>query len=305
MANVEQYLWSIVSQIEPTPGQKSGAARSQSYLRDVLQTGRMLNWIRDVYLSGSYSRDTAIRPLDDVDIIVEINHEYWTKAFLSDYPSPVSVLDSFASAIRYRYPVSSVFGQRRSIRLELDHLDIDVVPAIPLAQADYILVPDRNAEKWIKSGPKVHARVATDVNNRAEGQFKPMVKLLKLWNSKLPSTAQVKSFAVETMAVHYFKRNKLNSLEEGLSLFLDALASFSDGGLLQSRGPDVGFELSWLGSKLPDVAATGSNLFDRLDEERRRKLISSARVSRDRVMSARAARTEDSCWTYLRDAFRL
>jgi hypothetical protein len=305
MANAEQYLWSLVGQIEPTTAQKSGAARSQNYLREVLQTGRMLNRIRDVYLSGSYSRDTAIRPLDDVDIVVEINHEHWPKGFLSDYPPPVAVLDSFSSAIRYRYPVSSVFGQRRSIRLELNHLDIDVVPAIPLAGGDFILVPDRTAERWIKSGPKIHAKVATQVNNRWEGRFKPLVKLLKLWNANLPSTVQVKSFAVETMAVHYFSRYKLNSLEEGLSLFLDALASFSDGGLLQSHDPDVGFTLSWARSKLPDIAGTGSNLFERLDEERRRKLISSARVSRDRIMSARAARTEDSCWAYLRDAFRV
>lgn len=41
------------------------------------------------------------------------------------------VLESFATAIRRRYALSSVYGQRRSVRLELNHLDIDVVPAIP------------------------------------------------------------------------------------------------------------------------------------------------------------------------------
>src|SRR5205814_7160666 len=105
---------------------------------------QMANRIVRSYLSGSYARDTAIYPLDDVDIIFIITPSYWSSPLF--YPPPSSVLDSFANAIRYRYPVSSVYGQRRSVRLELYHLDIDVVPAIQDRNSNLLLrIPDSNA----------------------------------------------------------------------------------------------------------------------------------------------------------------
>src|SRR6266571_364702 len=128
MADCETYLWQIVRSVEPTQTQKDGASRSQNYLRDLLAGGNIGQRIITSYLSGSYARDTAVAPMDDVDIIFVIDPSFWRA--LSGWPTPSTVLDSFANAIRYRYPISSVFGQRRSVRLQLYHLDIDVVPAI-------------------------------------------------------------------------------------------------------------------------------------------------------------------------------
>src|SRR6266571_2772403 len=148
MAVCEVELWDLVRRIEPTQTQKDGAVRSHNYLREMLNTGQMAARIEKSYLSGSYARDTAIHPLDDVDVIFVIDASYWSRAsniFLGSslYPTPTSVLDSFATAIRYRYPISSVFGQRRSVRLQLYHLDIDVVPAIEdSAKPQFIRIPD-------------------------------------------------------------------------------------------------------------------------------------------------------------------
>src|SRR5262249_24178974 len=123
MAICETQLWELVRSIEPTHSQKEGASRSQNYLRETLNSGQMASRIVKTYLSGSYYRDTAIYPVDDVDIIIVIDPSYWlspgkiasTVLFGPPYsfPSPTAVLESFAKAIRYRYPVSSVFGQRR------------------------------------------------------------------------------------------------------------------------------------------------------------------------------------------------
>src|ERR1051325_5636005 len=155
MALCDSQLRDLVRKIEPTPTQKSGAARSQNYLRQVLNSGAMAARIEGSYLSGSYARGTAIHPLDDVDIIFMVNPSYWRKSFSllfgsSDYPAPDTILKSFARAIRYRYQVSSVFGQRRSVCLQLYHLNIDVVPAVKDHQhPDLIRIPDTLANKWI------------------------------------------------------------------------------------------------------------------------------------------------------------
>lgn len=114
------------------------AKRSQIYLRKRLDSGGIGARIVDDYLSGSYRRKTAIAPLKDVDIIFLIDPRGWPGALLglSDRPKSSDVLGSFATALRYRYPKTSAFTQRRSIRLELQHLMVDCVPAILISSSD-------------------------------------------------------------------------------------------------------------------------------------------------------------------------
>lgn len=292
MATCEKQLWELVSQIEPTAAQKEGAKRSHSYLRDILCTGQMGRRITNDYLSGSYSRDTAIRPLDDVDIIFLIDPAKWSTGLLSflSRPEPEKVLDSFANAIRYRYPVSSVYRQRRSVRLGLNHLDIDVVPAISdSSDPDFIWIPDRNSADWIKSSPKRHAANASATNKQQNGRFKPLVKLLKYWNGNLPSTANLKSFAIETMAVRLFSKVSFETLEKGLLEYLDFIAHF-DGKAVAFRWPEnYGMSFGWFDCDIPDAAGTKTNIVAGIDDTRRKRFLEHAVRSRDRMLEAQRA----------------
>lgn len=289
MATCESQLWELVRSIEPTQTQKDGAKRSHNYLRDILCTGQMAARIQTHYLSGSYARDTAINPLDDVDIIFIIDRSQWPSSynwFLNErsLPNPSAVLTSFASSIRYRYPISSVFGQRRSVRLELYHLDIDVVPAIQdSTNPDFIRIPDRNASKWILSSPKRHSENATRVNRYQDGKFKPLVKLLKYWNGNLPSTAHFKSFAIETMAARIFDEFKFESLQHGLRMFFDYVAYASGNRTDLAWKNSYGMSLRWLSATVPDAANTGTNVIDGIQESRRRRFVENAVRSRDRM----------------------
>jgi hypothetical protein len=298
MASVEPQLWSLVSEIEPTPTQKAGAVRSQNHLRDLLNSGQMANRIKASYLSGSYARDTAIRPLDDVDVIFVIDPSFWINglAALFSRPDPEAVLKTFATAIRYRYPVSSAYGQRRSVRLELFHLDIDCVPAIEDSPgSDFIWIPDRDAAEWIKSSPKRHSAQAVAANQLNGGRLKPLIKLLKYWNGNLPSTANVRSFMIETLAVTLFKNRQCASLEQGLLMFFDFLASFEGQGSSLSWSSRYDISVGLLGGMtLPDLAATGTNVAARVNPAKVGKLLEHAARSRDRMLEARNAVSQDT-----------
>lgn len=296
MASCETQLWNFVREIEPSQTQKDGAVRSHNYLRDILCTGQMAPRIIDHYLSGSYARDTAIKPLDDVDVIFVIDPTRWQMT-LSYYPLPSTVLTSFSNAIRYRYPVSSVHGQRRSIRLELYHLDIDVVPAINASiLGDIIWIPDRESDRWIKSSPKRHSSNATEVNKKQGGKFKPLVKILKYWNGQLPSTSNIKSFAIETMAVRIFRTINFQYLEEGLLQYFDFIAYLAGKQTFIRWNNTCGISLSKYEFVIPDAADTGSNTTSDVDQERIIRFINNAVRSRDRIIEARKAiSTEVAC----------
>lgn len=311
MANCETQIWSIIRSIEPTQTQKDGAKRSQNYLRELLDTGQMANRITKSYLSGSYARDTAIYPLDDVDIIFIIDPSHWHRPFnillgTSTYPAPSAVLDSFANAIRYRYPISSVYGQRRSVRLQLNHLDIDVVPAIQDPHDNQkIRIPDSNATQWIVSAPLKHAENATSINSYQNGKFKPLVKLLKYWNGNLPSTAQFKSFAIETMAVRIFKNFQFDTLQDGLRFFFDYIAYASGNSTVLTWRDKYGMSLGWLSANIPDAAGTGSNIIAGVEDDRRKRFVENAIRSRDKIVESISAVSVDTAYRRVTEALKM
>jgi hypothetical protein len=257
--------------------QKNGAVRSQNNLRDLLFTGNLEARMVETYLTGSYARETAVQPLDDVDIVVLIDPTKWDIPFLASYPKPDDVLGTFARAIRYRYPNSSVHTQRRSIGLKLNHLDIDVVPAINEGH-DLIRIPDRTSGKWIQCAPKRHTALATKVNLLRGQRFKPLVKLLKTWNRNLPSTACLKSFTIETLATRIFQQEPLGTLDEGALYFFDFLAQFTEAGAIFEWNSKCGISFdSWSETMVvPDTAGTGSNVAARVDWTRAQKFLGQA-----------------------------
>lgn len=307
MASCEKQLFGFLKQIEPTNAQKDGARRSHNYLRDILDQGNMVRKVVDSYLSGSYPRDTAIRPLDDVDIIFVINPDAWPKngfGFLfSEHPDPEAVLKTFMKAIRYRYEDSSLRIQNRSVRLKLNHLNIDVVPAIDLGKNNgHILIPDREEDDWIVTAPKKHSEIASAINQRQEGRFKLLVKLLKFWNVNLPATAHIKSFAIETIACRVFQKIRLSSVEEGLLLFFDFIAGFGNDAQVAKWHDLYGVSLGWFECEVPDLGGTGSNVVAGVEESRKQRFIENAIMSRNRMLDARSARSVEAAWNKVSQA---
>lgn len=304
MASCENWLAEYVKEIGPTPSQKEGARRSHNFLRESLSSGNMMNRIVESYLSGSYARETAIRPLDDVDIIFLIDPRHWPISLFASHPEPDAVLKTFSNAIRRRYHDSSLRTQNRSVRLRLFHLNIDIVPAIDLGKGDgRILIPDRRAEDWIITAPKKHTEIASAINQQQSGRFKPLVKLLKFWNANLPSTARFKSFAVETIACRVFSKTKFPTIQQGLLLFFDFIAYLGDEARAFQWNDNYGVSFDWE-TKVPDLANTGSNVTSSVEDYQKERFIEYAISSRDRMIEAGNARSEESSWKKIVQALR-
>lgn len=306
MPTCEDLLYDFLrANVEPTATQRKSAARSQNSLREILCNSSFGTRIVDTYLSGSYARDTAVRPLDDVDIVVVVDPRAWETGWFSTTPDPSKVLGSFANAIRRCYPDSSVHMQTRSVGLKLYHLDIDVIPAIDIG-GDLLKIPDRSKGNWIKSAPRRHTELATQVNNMREGKFKPLVKLLKTWNNNLPSTAHVRSFLIETMAIRVFSHATFNSLEDGLLRFFDFLTAFTNDSCIFKWNDKFGISFDWMfGVSVPDTAATGSNVAARVDWNRAEKLLDCARRARNKIEDGNSATYEDTAYRRVCEALRV
>lgn len=264
------------------------------------------------FLSGSYARDTAIRPLDDVDIIFVIDAGAWKRTtwqrFIDAPPAPSVVLGSMARAIRYRYRQhgmsSRVQVQRRSVGLVMNHLTIDVVPAVVHdSREHWLYVPDTRTGTWIDTAPQVHATVASTVNARCSNTLKPLVRLLKGWNGSLASTVRLKSFAIETIVTRLLDAHPQHTHLDGAFAFFDYLAG--EAGSARNSWSTCGMNFGSWRPCVPDVGGTGSDLLAGVDSARRIGFLNAARVTRDAFENAFRARTEDFGWSnYLERRFR-
>jgi len=192
--------------IEPSHTTKSNASSAHLTLRDLLSKHENFKNVHNkTFLSGSYKRDTAIRPIicdegdaerPDVDIIVLTTHT------LQDEPK--SVVDLLYTTLKDEY--AEVRKQQRSVRVETKKAIMDVVPIIsPYGEDNILYIPDRKLERWIETNPPRHTQWTIDVNKEAEGRFKPLVKLIKWWRrenqtiSKKPKGFVIECFTAECM----------------------------------------------------------------------------------------------------------
>ena len=190
----------FLKDIEPSATTKSNAASAHTTLRKALRHDEQIKpHHKTDFLSGSYKRDTAIRPRvkngsqdrPDVDIVVVTNHG------LED--DPEEVVDLIFYAIK-RAGYSPVRRQARSIGLETSKADMDVVPLIEPFDGEYY-IPDRKQETWLRTNPPGHSSWTVERNDAAGGRFKPNVKLFKWWRRQNPTVSKrPKGFVLEVVA---------------------------------------------------------------------------------------------------------
>ncbi|MYD63408.1 MAG: nucleotidyltransferase [Gemmatimonadetes bacterium] len=186
---------SFLRDIEPSPTTKSDASTAHTNLRTYLRNHSEFKYRHvNSYLSGSYKRDTAIRPRrakdgverPDIDIIVEINFRF------SD--NPKGVVSELYNTISAEYDVCR--PQDRSVGIFTPKAEMDVVPIIKYNGILYI--PDRKAETWHVTNPPKHTQWTTQINNQADGRFKPLVKMMKWWRRVNPTkNKKPKGFVIE------------------------------------------------------------------------------------------------------------
>lgn len=224
MTNTPQSVFeNFVVDIEPSKTTKARASRAHTNLRDFLSKHDTFKEVHvRTFLSGSYKRDTAIRPQKngddverpDVDIIVVTNH------WLDD--SPGDVLELLYKTLEEKY--DTIRKQQRSVGIETAQADMDVVPIIePVGHGGTLYIADRKLEEWVETNPPKHTEWTTDMNSKAGARFKPLVKMVKWWRRKNPTVSKKpKGFVLECFAAESMSFTQKHYGE----LFVGTLESF-------------------------------------------------------------------------------
>jgi hypothetical protein len=213
MASQDQFK-KFLNDIQPSTTTKMNAQKAHKGLSDFLWGHEEFKKVLEkVLLSGSYKRNTAVRPRKkgettdrpDVDVVVVLR--YGLDA------NPGKVLDFLHSVLEEKY--AEIRKQTRSVGIESGLADMDVVPIIaPYGMDGMLYIPDRKLEQWRETNPPRHTTWTTERNTASGGKFKPLVKEFKWWRRQNPTVGRKpKGFVMECIVAENMDHNQTNHAE--------------------------------------------------------------------------------------------
>ena len=196
--------------------------------------------VKDLIVSGSYSRGTAIHPFNDIDLLVVLHNAYFRPEFeelprehLSWINENLAELDLSLENIRI---------QNKSVGFKYKDFQFDIVPAFSSKNKENSYqIPDVNCKEWIETSPFLHSKALEDLNNDTRGLAKKVIKLIKYWirqhklkYEKIPmkkNLYEIKSFIIERLIVNNVELNQklkdyANKSDQAMVLQYSLLASF-------------------------------------------------------------------------------
>jgi len=203
VASVEHAFEEMVQSLDLTEGERTSADEHKG---SVLEALKERLGPREVFISGSFGRNTCIRPLHDIDLFVVLNED----PECADKPR--AWLRRVQDALEDAYDAETR-PQRRSINIVFDSgLGFDVLPALQTPGG--YRIPDVDEDRWIPTNPRAHRERCDQANERAGQKLKPLVKVLKHWHRDNAPAAP--SFLLEAVSWEAFS-SPPRSYPEGLA----------------------------------------------------------------------------------------
>src|SRR2546428_3190808 len=258
--------------LEITKTEQDDASRRQQEVRACIK--RSFDIEKD-FLTGSYARNTKTKPLKDVDIFFVLGEGEKQRR----QQPPSTILDAFEQCLRKEYGSDQVERNRRSVTVSFEKrsqtqggeegkvLSVDAVPAFDCGR--YYEIPDDDLGQWIKSDPEAHKEQATKKNDSLNGNWVPLVKMIKRWNREAGKPIKP-SFLIEAMALKLVD-TPFSSYPGEIRMFFAAAADRLDE--------------TW-----PDPAGFGPPVCDQMDQASRHKAREALRAAE--VKAALAFRAE-------------
>ena len=201
--------------------------------------------------TGSYNRNTAIRPLHDVDLFFILQRSEYTddisKLISSFRGKTQSIVTSCKKDLigTTKGPDISVIPVEHGILIkypkENPQFMMDLVLAFPDAnREDQFIIPDEN--KWIKTSKAEHISALKDANIKHSGQATKYIKLFKYWNilnrkvKKREGLKPLKSFFLEKLILDNLPSSPV-SLTAGITHLFEKLSEEVINKKYQQLGP--------------------------------------------------------------------
>jgi hypothetical protein len=224
----QDYLEDLASKLNLTDEERQRISEKHNDLRQRLREELP---VEDDFLTGSYPRNTLIRPKGedkfDVDFFLAFSNDDFGEYEL---PELIEMVNDARKEIKQSDPeIQGISEQNRSIAVEYDNgFQIDVVPAIEIEKNKLYKIFDKRTRQPVESNPKLHGERLSEDNEatqyRSVKRLVPIIKLLKSW--KRDKCDYVKSFHLELLATEILRDEPIETYSSGLTKFFSTAGEY-------------------------------------------------------------------------------
>jgi hypothetical protein len=191
---------------------------------------------------GSFARNTKIRPLDDIDLLLTFSGEGTTynaieygQNYILYVPesaillrklcnedgtlNSIKLINKVVSSVNLidQYKSADIHRRQEAATLNLKSYEwvFDIVPAF-YTDTKYYIIPDGKSG-WKATNPNIDQERVSDINNKYDKKVLQLIRTLKYWNNRALMTT-IPSYLFENLVLNFTER--LNSLSEYLDINL-------------------------------------------------------------------------------------
>lgn len=144
--------------------------------RDEVQRRLKLEGVVEFINTGSYIKNTAIRPFDDIDLFVALEPTEYEKA-------KDRILTRLAWQLRLSYPASWVRTQAHSVGIVFaSGVRVDVVPAFVSREDECYYIRNRHDKEWVATNPHLQKAFFNERQSQ-DRRYRDIIKLVKHWKN--------------------------------------------------------------------------------------------------------------------------
>lgn len=177
---------------------------------------------------GSFARNTKIRPLDDIDLMlglagdgatynivtygtkytIHTNNEnsnlYKYRNDLDGSINSIKIVNKLVSSLKNisHYERAAIHRRQEAATLKLTSYEwkFDIVPAF-YTDTGYYLIPD-GLGNWKATDPRIDQNRITEINKKHNGKVLQLIRTLKYWNQR-PNMPTISSYLFENLILSY------------------------------------------------------------------------------------------------------
>lgn len=199
---IDQSFQKFLTNLNPTVKQLQQIQKTRDSIDAILVNDDQifLNTQKQIsFLTGSYSRKTIIRPIDDIDLYVRVHYRKHAEG-----QSPMSILRLMAKAIRKRYRNNTIINvDAPCIVVKFWNYKFEIIPAVGYSDdSDLYSIPAPGSKEWMQCYPKIPDKWLSTCNHGNNSLFIPLIKMLKQWNRN--NKVGLKSFHIELLTEKVF-----------------------------------------------------------------------------------------------------
>lgn len=214
---ITQSFLDLKQNLNITGLQTETVSTRQTNVRRVMEAGLT---VLDTFLTGSYIRSTMIAPLSDadIDIFVVLDPQYYHR-YNGQNGGQAGLLDLVKRTLLRTYTrTPDISGDGQAVTIRFDDFVVDVVPAFHRQGGGYIIA-NSITQEWIDTDPKKHVELVGTFNTSHNGDFVPLVKMIKAWNKSIGK--HFRSFHLEVVAMEILDNVHITDYPSGMRYFFD------------------------------------------------------------------------------------